>query len=136
MPNPLTGLPEILTPGAGVGYEPDPSSPTSADGTPNWESVTSPLAGLDPQSVTAVAMVDADGDGEEDDLVVGTVAGEPSYVYLGDGSGSFEGVEPLPIPDAGHVSQIVATDQDGDGEPDLILAHDDGPAVVLSLIHI
>ena len=74
-----------------------------------------------PESVTAVALVDADGDGEQDDLVVGTVAGEPSLVYLGDGSGSFEGAEPLPIPDSGHgdVTQIVASDQDGDGEPDL-----------------
>jgi len=80
--------------------------------------------------VTSVALVDADGDGAADDLVVGTVAGEPSLVYLGDGSGSFDGVEPLPIPDGGHVTQIVASDQDGDGEPDLILAHSDGPALV------
>ena len=89
-----------------------------------------PLPGLDPAIVTAVAVVDADGDGDADDVVVGTVAGQPTLVYLGDGSGSYQDVEPLSVPDAGSVSQIISSDQDGDGEPDLVLGHEDGPAVV------
>lgn len=100
-------------------------------GNPFANSPTSSLPGFDPKDTTSVTVADVDGDGDED-IIVTTVGGKPTEVYLNPGNGDFTGVQPstlgppglkTPTPDS---SSVKVVDINGDGIPDLVLGNKDG----------
>lgn len=119
-PNPTDPRPTLVTGGS-----------LFPPGTPFATTPTSSLPGFDPKDTTSVTFADVDGDGDED-IVVTTVGGKPTEVYLNPGNGDFSGVQPstlgppglkTPTPDSSSVKVI---DVNGDGTPDLVLGNKDG----------
>ena len=113
-----------------------PSLVTGGDifppGTPWSETPTGSLPGFDPRDTTSVTIADVDGDGD-DDIIVATVGGEPSEVYINPGNGDFSGVTPSPLGPPGEqtptpdTANVQVVDINGDGAPDIIVANTDGP---------
>ena len=75
--------------------------------------------------------MDVDGDGDED-IVVTTVGGETTNVYLNPGNGDFSAVEPIPLGPPGEAtprpdsSSVQVIDLNGDGAPDIVVGNKDG----------
>jgi hypothetical protein len=75
-------------------------------------------------SIRSAAFADVDGDGVGD-LVLGTSAGQPIQVWLGDG---FRGFAPAPltVPDTAANEGVALADFTGNGRPDLVVANGGG----------
>ena len=115
--------------------DPRPSLATGGSlfppGTPFATNPTSTLPKFDPKDTTSVTIVDVDGDGDED-IVVTTVGGETTNVYLNPGNGDFSAVEPIPLGPPGEAtprpdsSSVQVIDLNGDGAPDIVVGNKDG----------
>jgi len=79
-----------------------------------------------------LAAVDANLDGSPD--IVGLSWGSGATIYLNDGSAGFGTTQPLASNNAGYDS-MSATDMDGDGLPDLLIATEQGPAAQSINVH-
>jgi VCBS repeat-containing protein len=91
---------------------------------------------LGDSTIRSVAAGDFDGDGRPD-LIVGTAAGEPVQVYLGDEPRESCGCQrdfvatPISVPDTGSNEGIAVADFDNDGNLDFVVANGGGqPDVV------
>jgi hypothetical protein len=86
---------------------------------------------LGASTIRSVAAGDLDGDGTTD-LVVGTAAGQPVQVYLGDNARESCGCQrdfigtPISIPDTGTNNGIAVADFDNDGDLDIVIANGGG----------
>ena len=82
-------------------------------------------------TIRSVAAGDLDGDGTTD-LIVGTAAGQPVQIYLGDDPRESCGCQrdfvatPLSIPDTGSNEGIAVADFDNDGDLDFVVANGGG----------
>ena len=78
-------------------------------------------------AVSGVLLEDLNGDGL-DDMIVLTLEGTPSYVYLNPGNGDFSDVTPTPIGsgggDTGLSTDAAVADVNGDGLVDIVVAND------------
>lgn len=88
-----------------------------------------PAAVIGDDAATSVAFGDLDGDNDAD-LVVGTLAGESTAIYLNDGAGSF--VASGTLGDNALTRSIALGDLNGDGRIDVVLANDGANAVYLN----
>ncbi|MGI9263778.1 MAG: FG-GAP-like repeat-containing protein, partial [Gammaproteobacteria bacterium] len=79
---------------------------------------------LGSSTARSFASGDVDGDGDED-LVVGTAAGQPVEIYRGSGFRLFEEGATV-LPENASTEGIALTDLDGDGDPDLVFANSGG----------
>jgi hypothetical protein len=86
---------------------------------------------LGSSTILSVASGDFDGDGTTD-LVVGTAAGQPVQVYLGDEARESCGCQrdfvatPISIPDTGANEGVAVADFDNDGNLDFVVANGGG----------
>jgi hypothetical protein len=79
---------------------------------------------LGSSTARSFASGDVDGDGDED-LVIGTAAGQPVEIYRGSGFRLFEEGAAV-LPENASTEGIALTDLDGDGDPDLVFANSGG----------
>ena len=79
--------------------------------------------------VLAIAAGDVDGDGAED-LIVGTVAGQPIQIFLSDRLRSFAAT-PIVLADDAANEGLALADFNGDGSLDLVVANGGGVADVV-----
>jgi len=72
----------------------------------------------------AVTLGDVDGDGDLDLVVAnGGVSAGQTRLFLNNGAGTFSDVTTIRLPIQDHMAQgVAASDLDGDGDPDLVLA--------------
>jgi hypothetical protein len=88
--------------------------------------------GIDVYGHHGIAAGDADGDGI-DDLYIPTAPGLPNLLFLGRGDGSFEDASARSGADVLEgTSQALFLDVDNDGDQDLFLVTERGPAVLLN----
>jgi hypothetical protein len=96
----------LLGNGDGTFQQPTPSSPVVFPGVENF--YFDGLASLTTASLT--------GDASKSDLILTTESGV--YIALSNGNGTFQ--SPTLVPATGGITQLLVTDINGDGKPDLI----------------
>ena len=123
------GETDVFTPTSNMGYTQD----TNGDITTKPDQFDTPTADgeiLDTSSVTDTSFHDLTGDGTADDLVVGTTKDNPTFVFIGDGTGDYKNVVPFTLPDSNTVTDTQSYTNE-EGHTNLVFGHLDGPSVVL-----
>ena len=112
-----------------------PSLVTGGDiyppGTPWSATPSGSLPSFYLKDTVRVSIADVDGDGDND-IIVATVGGKPTELYINPGDGVFTAVQPVQLGPSGASmltpasSDVAVADVNGDGAPDIVLANKDG----------